>query len=49
MSTGQKSVTFYAVYTAQVLGAASKRLELVLEQFKTLEPFTAPRRRNVNG
>lgn len=39
MSTGQKSVTFYAVYTAQVLGAASKRLELVLEQFKTLEAF----------
>lgn len=39
MSTGQKSATFYAVYTAQVLGAASKRLELVLEQFKTLEAF----------
>lgn len=39
MSENQQATAFYAVYMAEVMGVASKRFELVTEQFKTPEAF----------
>lgn len=39
MNTAKKDARFFAVYTAEVLGVASKRLEAVLAHFGTPENF----------